>query len=236
MMILSVVILVATPASHPLQSVMFHSARWSADGSQLLLTRHDGSAQGYLFDVHKGELRAVTKSEFDRVESSWRQPSRAVEVFERQTASGQTVGARTRGTAAARTLSIEPWAEQPSLSPDGQSIVYEARDNPHDVLASWIVVVDTAGKNRRRLYHGTDPSWSPDGKHILFKTPRNGVLYITTIPSSGGDATLLAAGVHPAWSPDGKRIAYMADSGRRSDIWLMQADGRSKKCITCSVK
>lgn len=156
------------------QMVMFHTAQWSPDGTQLLITR--------LGDGH-------------------------------------TI-----------------WAEQPDLSPDGRSILYEAREEPHDVLSSWIVVVDTSGANPKRLHRGTDPSWSPDGQRIAFKTSVNGVLHITTIGAGGGLAAVLAPGVHPAWSPDGRRLSYMVEGPTRSDIWIMNADGSSKRCLTCSVR
>jgi TolB protein len=98
------------------------------------------------------------------------------------------------------------------------------------------VVVDTSGSKPKRLHRGTDPSWSPDGKRIVFKTSVNGVLHITTISADGGVAVVLTPGVHPAWSPDGRRLSYMVEGARRSDIWIMDADGSARRCVTCAVR
>ena len=220
-----------------LQIVMFHTAQWSPDGKQLLVTRMTDNHQtsGYVYDFTRAVLSPVSQAKSEQFQRAWKPARREREVTEQRTAKGQVIGLGTRSRGAYRAVSRETWAEQPSLSPDGRSILYEGRDDPHNVPASWIVVVDTSGSNPRRLYRGTDPSWSPDGRRIVFKTDVRGVLHVATIPASGGAATVLTPGVHPAWSPDGRYIAYMVDQGGRSDIWTMKADGSGKRCITCAI-
>ena len=220
------------------QMVMFHTARWSPEGDRLLITRtlDQHQVQAHIFDLQRERLSAITAAALERTEREWQPQPRMPEAIEQSTGTGQAVALRTAAREVYRVLSEEQWAEQPGLSPDGQWIVYEARASPHDILASWIMVVDTSGSNRRRLHEGTDPSWSPDGRSILFKTPIAGELHVATIPATGGTVAVLASGVHPVWSPDGRYIAYMADSGTRADIWIMNVDGTAKRCITCSVQ
>jgi Tol biopolymer transport system component len=219
------------------QLVMFHTAQWSADGSQLLITTmEDNPARaGFIYDLARDELRAISSTRLRELERDWVPYNREPRLTEQRTSSGQVIILHTR-SGNPRVLSRERWAEQPGLSPGGRYVVYEARENPHDVLSSWIVVVDTAGETRRRLHLGTDPSWSPDGASIAFKTPVDGVLHIATARISDGSVTFLAPGVHPVWSPDGRRIAYMVDRGDRADIWIMNSDGSARKCATCSVR
>ena len=94
------------------------------------------------------------------------------------------------------------------------------------------------GSNAKELAVGTDPSWSPDGSLILFKTPTNRSggfgLEVATIYADGSSLTRLAPGVHPSWSHDGQRITFMGETSEdRTDIWVMNRDGTNKKCLTC---
>jgi Tol biopolymer transport system component len=219
------------------QLVMFHTAQWSPDGTQLLITAMEDNPErsGFIYELARDELRPISSIRHRQLERDWVRSHSDAQPTEQRTASGQVVVLRTR-SGHPKVLSQERWAEQPSLSPNGRYVVYEARENPDDVLSSWIVVVDTAGDTPRKLHLGTDPSWSPDGASIAFKTPVDGVLHIATARISGGAARVLTPGVHPAWSPNGQRIAYMVDSGDRSDIWIMNSDGSARKCVTCAVR
>lgn len=81
--------------------------------------------------------------------------------------------------------------------------------------------MDIDGKNSRQLTTGTQsntsPSFSPDGKQILFINSSEGGanLYIRTL--AGGEShkrklTNISTGVSdPLWSPDGKWIAFSSD-------------------------
>jgi Tol biopolymer transport system component len=219
------------------QLVMFHTAQWSPDGAQLLITTMEDNPErsGFIYDLARDELRPISSIRLRQLKRDWVRYNSGPQLTEQRTSSGQVIVLHSR-SGHPKVLSQERWAEQPSLSPNGRYVVYEARENPHDVLSSWIVVVDTAGDTARNLHLGTDPSWSPDGTSIAFKTPVDGVLHIATARISGGAARVLAPGVHPTWSPNGRRIAYMVDSGDRSDIWIMNSDGSARKCVTCSVR
>lgn len=219
------------------QLLMFHTAQWSPDGGQLLITTMEDNPErsGFIYDLARDELRPISSTRLRQLERDWMPHNSEPHLTEQRTSSGQMIIMHTR-SGHARVLSHERWAEQPGLSPGGEYVVYEARENPHDVLSSWIVVVDTAGVTPRKLHLGTDPSWSPDGASIAFKTPVDGVLHIATARISDGSIRILTPGVHPAWSPNGRRIAYMVDGGDRADIWIMNSDGSARKCATCSVQ
>jgi Tol biopolymer transport system component len=134
-------------------------------------------------------------------------------------------------------LTAGPHAEQGSYSPNGKWIVYEQRraEAPNDVVRSNIVVATANGSQPRVVASGTDPSWSPDGEQILFKTfdPQRGALWIALVRRDGSGLKRLAAGVHPHWSPDGRRIAFMHDGNGRTDIWIMDRNGEGQRCLTC---
>jgi Tol biopolymer transport system component len=117
-------------------------------------------------------------------------------------------------------------------------LVWERREAMHErIPESQVVVARADGLGARPIATGTDPSWSPDGRLILFKTPEagTGTLWVSTVAPSGGEVKKLARGVHPHWSPDGQRIAYMLDRvDGGADIWIMNRDGSGRRCLTCA--
>src|SRR5262245_1120111 len=102
----------------------------------------------------------------------------------------------------------------PALSSDGRLLAYasdravtaEADDN----LDIW-VQQPPAGEPLRLTRHPADdrePSFSPDGTRIAFRSERDGG-GIYTIPALGGDERLIAPyGRRPAFSPNGESIVY----------------------------
>jgi hypothetical protein len=89
---------------------------------------------------------------------------------------------------------------------------------------SSIYVIDRPGAKPRRLLHGTDPDWSPDGKRLAFA--RDNGLY--TVSSSGrrpkrltNSAGAPGADREPAWSPSGTRVAFV----RFANIYTVRSDG-----------
>lgn len=103
----------------------------------------------------------------------------------------------------------------PSLSPDGRSMVYISYIGGHEQF----FVASLDGREHRQLTTDgadhEDPAWSPDGKTIAFVYIKEGHAQIALMPAAGGPMDVLTATVqrviHPSWSPDGKRVAYCAD-------------------------
>jgi Tol biopolymer transport system component/imidazolonepropionase-like amidohydrolase len=96
----------------------------------------------------------------------------------------------------------------PTVSPDGTRVVFAALGD------LWMM---TAGSTPQRLTNDpfveTEPSWSPDGRLLVFSSDRGGSMdlwlrdmqtgverRLTDQPGSEGSA---------AWSPDGSRIAFV---------------------------
>ena len=145
----------------------------------------------------------------------------------------------------------------PLWSPDGKRIAFVSERDGHvhpirGFPTDEIYVMDANGGNQQNLtndpHDDSSPSWSPDGKHIVFDTDRNNdkghnrEIYVMN--ADGTNQRRLTNNrtedEEPAWSPDGERIAF---SARREghvvhnldttyEIYVMDADGENEQRLT----
>jgi Tol biopolymer transport system component len=117
----------------------------------------------------------------------------------------------------------------PALSPDGNSIVFEALNQ------FWLMEI---GGKPRQLTHDNfykqSPAWSPDGKQIAFSSDKAGTadIYIYDLAAqTERRVTSLndSAELDPAWSPDGKKIAFLKQDSTTYIVDL--ASGEIKEAI-----
>ena len=144
----------------------------------------------------------------------------------------------------------------PAWSPDGKRIAFVSdRDrflDIHGFPTSEIYVMDADGENPQNLtnnrHDDRSPSWSPDGKRIVFLSYRDGhfigdfelitsEIYVMDV--DGGNQQRLTENrkndESPSWSPDGTRIVFSADRKGdfvNSEIYVMDADGGNLQRLT----
>jgi Tol biopolymer transport system component len=99
------------------------------------------------------------------------------------------------------------------------------------------------GSNLKRLTHAkgynAEGSYSPDGKHIVFCSNRDGNLELYIMDADGKEVRQLthAPGCYnggPFFSPDGKRIIFRSDRKKKDylQIYVINADGTGERALT----
>ncbi|MEN6560539.1 MAG: PDZ domain-containing protein [Acidobacteriota bacterium] len=105
----------------------------------------------------------------------------------------------------------------PFFSPDGRWIAFSGT---YDGNAEVYVMPAAGGVPRRLTWHpdmDIVDGWTPDGKSVLFKSPREAYADLDrlyTVPIEGGPAAALPMwrGEDACFSPDGTRIAYVPNT------------------------
>lgn len=143
-----------------------------------------------------------------------------------------------------------------SWSPDGTQIVFHTNRDPlppnppAGSNATEIYTMNADGSSQTRLTTNlrmdSHPSWSPDGRKIVFRSNVDGDHDVYTMNPDGSEVTNLtttspAEDSGPDWSPDGAQIAFHTDRdafgigrvlNRNLEIYRMNADGTGATRLT----
>ena len=119
------------------------------------------------------------------------------------------------------------WIGDVQVSPDGSRVAFvrvTVNEKKEGYDTSLWTVSSMGGEPAHQLTsgkHDGSPSWSPDGKYLLFvraneKDGKPEPPQLSILPMTGGDSftfTDLPKGAgDPTWSPDGKSIAFTSSS------------------------
>jgi Tol biopolymer transport system component len=137
-------------------------------------------------------------------------------------------------------LTDDPGVEDSStISPDAKTVAYQS--GPYGNRDIFLLRV--GGKNPVNLTRGFDgddvePSFSPDGEQIAFRSARDGGGIFLMGATGESVRRLTDFGYNPAWSPDGKEIVFATEGvvdplGRptTSQIWIINVASGEKRLL-----
>lgn len=251
-------------------------AQWSPDGQRIAyaLSGPGGSPTEIVtVDANGGDLRRVTKFGSFTTAPSWSPTGDRLVFFslkdyappreDRPPPPSDLYTAGVDGSSVTRVTNDRKIQLDPVWSPDGRTIAY-AQFKPvpgrPGVVDMAILLRDADGSNPRQLtkfspYRDTfNPSWSPDGRSIVFEVARplpgrrtgERQSDLAVIDADGtGERQLTrtaALETNPAWSPDGRFVAFSGDvhvkrgprerQGPKFEIYTMAADGSAITRLT----
>jgi Tol biopolymer transport system component len=110
-----------------------------------------------------------------------------------------------------------------SFSPDGRYFAIAAKRKDRDDLVILDVKKDEEVRRIRVPLNGvTTPSWSPDGKQLVFTGYDGGLSDLFVVNADGSNLHRVTndkyADLEPSWSPDGKTIAFVTDRSPATDF------------------
>ena len=163
-------------------------------------------------------------------------------------------GLRTTGAPRNITNNAAAIDDDPDWSPDGNTIVFTshtAGDDPMNSTSAEIYAVNVNGRGAPiRLTNNSEeeraPSWSPDGRRILFECRRGSPVpgravatFELCVMNADGSSLMRLTNnavpeLTPSWSPDGRQIVFHRPVGGSAQfqLFLIQADGTGERQLT----
>ena len=114
------------------------------------------------------------------------------------------------------------------LSSDGRYVAFAGSKQCDNVCDYEVYVVRSDGRGLRLIGPGLHPSWSPDGRRLVFERESPSAVYVA---SRRGAVRRLVSGEDPVWAPRGQRIAFVR-RGSTEATCLVNADGVQRRCIS----
>jgi Tol biopolymer transport system component len=214
------------------KSTSDNAPAWSPDGRFIAFSRYENDLHEiYMVSAIGGAERKLHSGAPAHPALSWSPDGKFI-AFTRKDPNRNTYSINLLSVETLETRKLtEPDAEQqdwgPAFSADGKELVF-VRANGAGNMGDIFIVPSKGGEVRRLTFDNTDigspPTWTRDGRSIVFTSPRTSIPTLWRIPVSGGTPVQVpqvgVVAVHPSISAKGYRLAYDQIMGH-SSIWAM---------------
>ncbi|MBL8229844.1 MAG: PD40 domain-containing protein [Bryobacterales bacterium] len=125
----------------------------------------------------------------------------------------------------------------PALSRDGQALLFVQTFEDKNIYRIGLSGTATPQPVTTAVTQDMDPSVSPDGKLLAFRSARTGSDEIWVVQSSGENERRLTSMDGPStgsarWSPDGRYIAFDSRPTGKADIYVIPSSGGTPVVLT----
>jgi len=186
------------------------SPAWSGDGAKLAFSSsRSGDPEIYVVDQSGANLKRITSFKGPDVSPVWNRKTDAqIAWVSGRTGLPQIYTMEADGTNVQR-LTDQGYAVSPAWSPNGQflALAWTRRYGPGAPGSEDLYLMDVASKQWVQLTHDGGrndfPSWSPDGRHIVFQSSRSGSEQIWSMLADGSNVkqlTFSGKNTQPNWS------------------------------------
>ena len=181
-------------------------ADWHPNGQELVVAlSQSGNPEIYRIRPDGSIIKRLTVSRAIEISPSWSPGGRDIVFTSDRTGTPQLYIIDSDGAGRRRLTFEGRYNDSATWSPNGERIAYATREGNY----TQIVVMKATGEDRRvltntRWRNSEDPSWAPDGRHLVFASDRTGIfkLYVCDVEENsfrqltfGGDPDIT-----PAWS------------------------------------
>jgi TolB protein len=124
----------------------------------------------------------------------------------------------------------------PEISPNGKSIIFKVSSVNTNKNVIWMMDRDGENADKISRVEGWDPTWAPDGEHVLFASDMDGAIQLFRIRVNGKElhrvSDLPAIRGRSDWSPDGQFIVTYSGESWKHEVYIMNVDGLNARVLS----
>jgi TolB protein len=186
------------------------SPAWSSDGTRVAFSSsRTGDPEIYVSDQNGNNLKRLTETHGPDVSPVWNPKTNAQIAWVSGRSGLPQIYTMDADGSNVQRLTDQGYAVSPSWSANGQFLAFAwvRHYGPGAPGASDIYIMDVASRQWVQLTHDGGrndfPSWSPDGRHIVYQSTRSGGEQIWSMLADGSQQTQLtfsSSNSQPNWS------------------------------------